>query len=88
MSQRDLEILIMRWIIARKPNAHPERVALSLRTENRSSFVRYVNLELKVLVLIVHHYTALFPHPPPVTPKVQVRLYSVVNSIIKMLIGL
>jgi hypothetical protein len=45
----------MRRLVVRELIAHPERVALNLRTENRSGFVPHVDLELKFLVLTVHH---------------------------------
>jgi hypothetical protein len=41
-------------LVVRELNAHSERGALNLRTENRSGFVRHVDLELKVLVSTVH----------------------------------
>jgi hypothetical protein len=62
--QRDPEILVMRQMVVRELIAHSERAALHLRIENRSDFVRLVLLELRVLVLTVHHCTAPFPHPP------------------------
>jgi hypothetical protein len=54
----------MRQMVVRELVAHLERVAPSLQKESRSGFVLHVDLELKVLVLTVHHCTALFPHPP------------------------
>jgi hypothetical protein len=78
----------MRRMVVRELVAHPERVAPSLRTESRSGFVRHIDLELKVLVSTVHYCTAIFPHPPPVTRRVQVRLYSVVDGVVESSTGL
>jgi hypothetical protein len=75
-------------MFVRKLVAYPERVAPSLRMESRSGFVPLVNLRLKVLVSTVHYCTALFPYPPPVTWRVQVRLYSVDDDVVELLTDL
>jgi hypothetical protein len=79
---------VMRRIVIRELIAYSERVALNLRTENRSGFVRLVLLELRVLVSTVYYCTAPFPYTLPVTPRVQVRLYFVVNGVVVSSTGL
>jgi hypothetical protein len=82
--QKDLKILVMRSMFVRELVTYPERVAPSLRIESRSGLVPLVNLRLNVRVSTVHYCTAPFPHPPPVTQRVQVRLYSVNNDVVEL----
>jgi hypothetical protein len=78
----------MRRMVVQELVAHPERIDLNLRMESRPGFVRHVDWEFKVLVSTVHHRTAPFPHPPPVTLRAQVRLQSAVDGVVESSVGL